>query len=70
VGHHFFADADHLPVRFRPGHSLPQTLDASSAEQLAPFNTLLVYGEGPLPGTLADFEESGRAGSWRRLERR
>ncbi|WNG49888.1 hypothetical protein F0U60_41550 [Archangium minus] len=70
VGHHFFADGDHLPVRFRPGHSLPQWLDGGSSEQLAPFSALLVYGEGPLPGTLAEFEETGRAGAWRRLERR
>ncbi|WP_146210047.1 hypothetical protein [Vitiosangium sp. GDMCC 1.1324] len=70
VGHHFFADGDHLPVRFRPGHALPQTLDGGSAEQLAPFSSLLVYGEGPLPGTFSAFVETGRAGSWRRLERR
>ncbi|QRK08875.1 hypothetical protein JQX13_01500 [Archangium violaceum] len=70
VGHHFFADGDHLPVRFRPGQSLPQWLDGASSEQLAPFSALLVYGAGPLPGTLAGFEESGRAGDWRRLERR
>jgi hypothetical protein len=70
VGHHFFADGDHLPVRFHPGVSLPQWMDGGSAEQLAPFNALLVYGEGPLPGTLAGFSETGRAGPWRRLERR
>ncbi|MCY1075282.1 hypothetical protein [Archangium lansingense] len=72
VGHHFFADADHLPVRFRPGRSLPMWMDASSVsvEQVAPFNSLLVYGDGSLPGALAGFEETGRAGSWRRLERR
>jgi hypothetical protein len=70
VGHHFFADADHQPVRFRPGQSLPQSLDAHSSEQLGPFDTLLVFGEGPLPSSLAGFEETGRAGAWRRLERR
>ncbi|KFA92782.1 hypothetical protein [Archangium violaceum] len=70
VGHHFFADADHQPVRFRPGQSLPQWMDAGSAEQLAPFRALLVYGDAPLPGTLEGFEETGRAGSWLRLERR
>jgi hypothetical protein len=70
VGHHFFADGDHLPVRFHPGISLPQWMDGGSAEQLAPFNALLVYGEGPLPGTLAGFSETGHAGPWRRLERR
>ncbi|MFL5354869.1 hypothetical protein [Archangium sp.] len=70
VGHHFFADGDHLPVRFHPGVSLPQWMDGSSAEQLAPFTALLVYGEGPLPGTLVGFTETGRAGPWHRLERR
>jgi hypothetical protein len=70
VGHHFFADADHLPVRFRPGQMLPMSLTDASAETLATFSALLVYGEGPLPDTLAGFEETARAGRWRRLERR
>lgn len=70
VGHHFFADGDHLPVRFHPGVSLPQWMDGNSAEQLAPFNALLVYGEGPLPGTLVGFTETAHVGPWRRLERR
>ncbi len=72
VGHHFFANGDHLPVRFRSGHAppqLPQWMDGSSAEQLAPFNSLLVYGDGPLPESFVGFVETGRAGSWRRLER-
>lgn len=70
VGHHFFANGDHLPVRFRPGQELPQWMDGASAESLAPFSSLLVYGEGPLPETLSGFEETARAGAWRRLERR
>lgn len=70
VGHHFFADADHQPVRFREGQELPARLDATSPpEAFAPFRALLVYGEGGLPTALSDFRETARAGRWRRLER-
>jgi hypothetical protein len=70
VGHHFFADADHQPVRFRQGQELPARLDATApAEDFAPFRALLVYGEGPLPPVLSGFRETARAGRWRRLER-
>jgi hypothetical protein len=70
VGHHFFADADHQPVRFRPGAALPMSLEGATADTLTPFSALLVYGEGPLPEFLAGFTETARAGRWRRLERR
>ncbi|MBN1205424.1 MAG: hypothetical protein JXB05_10920 [Myxococcaceae bacterium] len=70
VGHHFFADADHQPVRFREGQELPARLDATAPpEDFAPFSALLVYGEGPLPAALSGFRETARAGRWRRLDR-
>lgn len=70
VGHHFFADADHQPVRFREGERLPARLDVTSPpEDFAPFSSLLVYGEGPLPEALSGFRETARAGRWRRLDR-
>lgn len=67
VGHHFFADADHQPVRFVPGGELPARLDATATpEALAHFDALLVLGDGP---TLPGFIETARAGRWRRLIR-
>jgi len=70
VGHHFFADAEHHPVAFQPGVTVPAKLDGS-AEQAAWFDELLVYGDGPLPGWLAAFDEVERAGEhWRKLRRR
>lgn len=72
VGHHFFADGDHQPVRALPGRELPRWLEPDvSAEALAPFAALLVLGEGPLPAALAqDFTVVRQEGRWRRLERR
>jgi len=70
VGHHFFANGDHLPVRFRPGRELPQWMEGTSAEQLAPFQALLVYGDAPLSEAFTGFEQTARVGPWRRLERR
>lgn len=70
AGHHFFANADHQPVRFVAGHELPALLDTgSSRADVESFRALLVWGEGPLPDTLVSFKEVARAGAWRRLER-
>ncbi|MFZ5445709.1 MAG: hypothetical protein ACOZQL_37295, partial [Myxococcota bacterium] len=68
LGHHFFADADHQPVRFVEGHELPQHLEPDA--DFSGFSGLLVFGEGPLPEALQGFTVTLEAGRWRRLERR
>lgn len=70
VGHHFFADADHQPVRFVEGVELPGLLEPTDPPvRFAPFGALLVFGDEPLPPGLGGFVEVDRAGAWRRLER-
>ncbi|HEY8206754.1 MAG TPA: hypothetical protein VIG99_04685 [Myxococcaceae bacterium] len=70
VGHHFFADAEHHPVAFQPGVTVPATLEDGKS-RVGWFDELLVYGDGPLPEWLAGFDEVERAGAnWRRLRRR
>jgi len=66
VGHDFFADADHQPVQFLPGHSIPGKLSLDSPERLEGFESLLVLGEGDLGPR---FREVARAGRWRRFDR-
>ena len=70
VGHNFFADAEHHPVRFRPGRDLPSSLALASPQELARFDQILVYGNDPLPRKLLGWHEIARAGSWRKLSRR
>jgi hypothetical protein len=69
VGHNFFADAEHHPVRFREGTSVPADLWDETPERVAFFDELLVYGDGPLPANLAGWREVQRAGAWRKLSR-
>jgi hypothetical protein len=69
VGHNFFADADHHPVRFREGVAVPGDLWDFQPEQLAFFEELLVYGEVPLPEALSKWTVVEQAGKWRRLRR-
>lgn len=69
VGHNFFAGAEHHPVRFREGAELPAELRGATREELKKFEALLVYGEAPLPAELAGWQESQRAGAWRKLVR-
>lgn len=70
VGHHFFADAEHHPVAFQPGVTVPASLEHAK-DQAGWFDELLVFGDGPLPDSLAGFEEVERAGAhWRKLRRR
>lgn len=58
-----FGEADHYPARFLPGFLPPLPLHQPSW-----YDTVLLYGEGKIPGPLASFRETARAGSWRRLE--
>lgn len=69
VGHHFFAREDQHPVRFVSGGELPDEVVPEDADRLAAFRALLVYGDGPLPPSLASFTVTAQAGRWRRLER-
>jgi hypothetical protein len=69
VGHHFFADAEHHPVTFRPGASLPARLE-DAPDQVGRFEEILAFGDGPLPEWLRGFEEVAREGHWRKLRRR
>ena len=69
VGHNFFADAEHHPVRFKPGRELPSSLVLASPQELARFDQILLYGEGPLPWRLRSWREIAHAGLWRRLAR-
>ena len=69
VGHNFFADAEHHPVRFKPGRELPSSLVLASPQELARFDQILLYGEGPLPWRLRGWREIAHAGLWRRLAR-
>jgi len=70
VGHNFFADAEHHPVRFKPGRDLPSTLALASQPDLARFDQILLYGYDPLPGKLLGWHEIAHAGPWRKLARR
>lgn len=67
VGHNFFADAEHHPVRFRPGVEIPTDLSAASADQLHGFDQILLFGKGPIPPSLRGWRETSRANSWRKL---
>lgn len=70
VGHHFFADAEHHPVRFREGVDLPTDLAQATPEQMARLERVLVFGDGPLPSTLQGWRETARAKQWRLFEPR
>lgn len=70
VGTHFFADADHQPVRFVEGKALRGLTTPEAGLPVGHFSALLVYGEGELPSELAAFRETQRSGMWRRIERR
>jgi hypothetical protein len=69
VGHHFFADAEHHPVRFKPGRELPADLQGADALTLSQFDQILVFGEGPLPPSFEGWRELQRVKGWRKLER-
>jgi hypothetical protein len=68
VGHNFFADAEHHPVRFREGAALPADLWDFRPEDLERFDTLLVYGDAPLPAPLQGWTEVARVNAWRKLQ--
>jgi hypothetical protein len=70
VGHNFFTDAEHHPVHALAGREPARDLRLATPEEIAGFDTVLVYGEGPLPPGLDALREVARAGRWRRLERR
>jgi hypothetical protein len=70
VGHNFFADAEHHPVRFRAGVELPTDLSAATPAELAWFDQVLVFGEGALPPRLDGFREVAHVKAWRKLVRR
>jgi hypothetical protein len=67
VGHNFFADAEHHPVRFKPGREIPSSLVLASPQELARFDQILLYGDGPLPWRLTGWREIARAGLWRKM---
>lgn len=70
VGHNFFADAEHHPVRFKPGVELPTDLSEATAAQLTCFDQILIFGEGALPPWLDGFREVAHVKAWRKLVRR
>src|SRR5262249_10552267 len=61
VGHTSSADAEPHPVRFRAGHEIPASLALASHGELADFDQVLLYGDGPLPWKLKDWREVDRA---------
>jgi len=69
VGHNLFADAEHHPVRFRAGRDIPASLALASPAELAAFDQILLYGDGPLPWKLREWREVARVGLWRKLAR-
>lgn len=69
VGHNFFADAEHHPVRFVPGAQVPADLWEMAPDQLSFFDELLVYGDVPLPEALSGWTVIEREGPWRRLRK-
>lgn len=69
VGHNFFADAEHHPVRFKPGVEIPTDLSQATPSQLAQFDQILIFGEGQLPPWLDGFHEVARVKAWRKLLR-
>jgi hypothetical protein len=70
TGQNFFADAEHHPVRFHPGHELSADALHATAAELAFYDTVFVYGAGPLPQALQGWRQVQRSGGWRRLRRR
>jgi hypothetical protein len=70
VGHDFFADAEHHPVRFKPGVSIPFDLLGASPAERQGFDELLTFGEGPLPAGFEALHLEGEAGRWRKWRRR
>lgn len=68
-GHNFFADADHHPVQFRQGVTVPADLWSFEPELLNQFEALLVFGDAPLPPALAQWEVAAQKGAWRKLRR-
>lgn len=68
AGHNFFGDDDHHPVAFK-GEALPADLSIATAEQLRPFQHILVFGDGPLPPNFSGFHEGWRNARYRRLDR-
>jgi hypothetical protein len=69
VGHNFFADAEHHPVRFKQGVDIPFDLRRATPQELRFFDQVLVLGTGPLPPELAQWPQALAAGRWRVLRR-
>ena len=68
IGHNFFADADHHPVRFR-GAPVPADLWSMEPSDLAFFDEILVFGDVELPEALKGWQVSARAGAWRKVRK-
>ncbi len=69
IGQNFFADAEQVPVRQRVPGVPPADLSRAPPEQLAPFETISVFGPPPFPGKLAAWQPVARAGAWTLLRR-
>lgn len=69
VGQNFFADAEHHPVRFRPGCDLPMSISDATPDQVSFFDTLLVFGEGLLPSQFSGWRETKSIRRWRLFKR-
>lgn len=69
VGHNFFAQYDHHPVRQVPGRELPLRLEEADVDARARFEQVLVFGEGPLPPPFDGWRQVDAEGKWRRLVR-
>ncbi len=67
VGHDFFADAEHHPVRFREGQALPAELAGAAPSDAAKLRELYVYGSGGLPAPFELWREVAHQGRWRRF---
>jgi hypothetical protein len=69
VGHDFFADAEHHPVRFKQGVEIPASLEGATVDQRGWFDEVLTFGDGPLPPGLDDMHLEAQAGHWRKWRR-
>jgi hypothetical protein len=71
VGHNFFTDAEHHPVRNRPGQELPYALEHAPPEAFGTFDTILVYAKPgrTLPAPLDTWNLRAHQGDWWRFER-
>jgi hypothetical protein len=69
IGHNFLEGADEEPVEPRVPGVPPTDLSHASAEQLAMFDTVLVFGPGPFPEALSRWPVLATVGAWTLLGR-